>query len=121
MTNEVRHIPRKGRGVFATRSYRAGQLIERAPVIVIYAKHWRALSRTVLGDHVFEWGKRGMAISLGQGSLYNHSRDPNAHGEPKIREKVIDWTAARAIKKGEEITIDYRGSETDRQVWFHER
>ena len=62
-----------------------------------------------------------MALALGQGSLYNHSSHPNAHGEPRLRERVIEFTAARPIGRGEEITIDYRGSETDRQVWFHER
>ena len=118
MTNEIRRIPRKGRGVFASRFYRAGQVIERAPVIEIDQKHWPSLRRTVLGDHVFEWGKKRMALSLGYGSLYNHSHTPNAHGEPKIRDRVIEFTAARDIPKGEEITIDYRGDETDRELWF---
>jgi SET domain-containing protein len=118
VTNEVRAIPRKGRGVFATRAYRAGEVIERAPVIVIDAKHWPALRRTVLGDHVFEWGRNGMALALGQGTLYNHSGRPNAHGEPRLREKVIEFTTARPIRRGEEITIDYRGDERERTLWF---
>ena len=116
--NEVRRIPHKGRGVFAARSYRPGEVIERAPVVEIDVKHWPAISRTVLGDHVFEWGKKRMALSLGYGSLYNHSHDPNAHGEPKIRERVIEFTAARKIERGEEITIDYRGGDHEREVWF---
>jgi hypothetical protein len=101
--------------------YRAGDVIERAPVIEIDAKYWPQIRRTVLGDHLFEWGKRRMALSLGYGSLYNHSQHPNAHGEPKIRDRVIEFTAARDIMKGEEITIDYRGDERDRSVWFRER
>jgi hypothetical protein len=118
ITNEIRRIPRKGRGVFTLRAYRPGEVIERAPVVQIDAKHWPAIRRTVLGDHVFEWGTKRMALALGQGSLYNHSSHPNAHGEPRIRERVIEFTAARPIKKGEEITIDYRGDEVDRELWF---
>ncbi len=117
-TNEIRRIPRKGRGVFALRHYRPGEIIERAPVIEIDAKYWPAIRKTVLGDHVFEWGRKRMALSLGQGSLYNHSDEPNAHGEPRLRERVIEFTAARPIRKGEEITIDYRGDEGGREVWF---
>jgi len=118
ITNEIRRIPRKGRGVFALRAYRPGEVIERAPVIELDAKRWPQIRRTVLADHVFEWGKTRMALALGQGSLYNHSEHPNAHGEPRIRERVIEFTAARRIRRGEEITIDYRGDETERSVWF---
>jgi SET domain-containing protein len=59
-----------------------------------------------------------MALALGQGTLYNHSHHPNAAGEPVIRDRVIEWRAIRAIKKGDEITIDYRGDEVDRELWF---
>jgi SET domain-containing protein len=118
LTNEIRRIPHKGRGVFAKRAYRAAELIEKAPVIPLEAKHWPAIRRTVLADHVFEWGRTRMALALGQGSLYNHSEHPNAHGEPRLRDGVIEFRAARPIEKGEEITIDYRGDETERSVWF---
>lgn len=87
-------------------------------MIPIDAKHWPAIRQTVLQDHVFEWGRTRMALALGQGSLYNHSADPNAHGEPRLRDRVIQFTAARPIKRGEEITIDYRGDDTRRALWF---
>ena len=87
-------------------------------MIAIDATHWPALRRTVLGDHVFEWGRSKMALALGYGTLYIHAERPTAHGEPRLREKVIVFTAARDIRRGEEITIDYRGSETDRKLWF---
>ncbi len=45
----------------------------------------------------------------------------HAEPPPRLREGVIAFTAARPIKRGEEITIDYRGDEKDRRLWFRAR
>src|SRR5205814_6466130 len=45
-----------GRGVFAQRAFACGEVIERAPVIVIPASQLSDLDRTVLYDYYFGWG-----------------------------------------------------------------
>src|ERR1700733_14179785 len=46
-------------------------------------------------------GKYGLA--LGNGSIYNHSRDPNAKFIFDSEHSLVILTARRLIKKGEEI------------------
>ena len=56
----------KGRGVFAGRDFREGELIESAPVIVIPAAQWPLLEHTVLHDYMYAYGPTldDMAIAL---------------------------------------------------------
>jgi hypothetical protein len=49
--------PVHGRGVFAQRAIRAGELIERAPVLVIPRTDLAHVDRTVLYDYYFGWGE----------------------------------------------------------------
>ena len=104
-----RHFEGKGRGVVARRDFRAGDLIERAPVIAIPAEQVPLIKQTRLGSYYFEWGDdctQG-AIALGHSSLYNHSYEPNARYETREAEDVIEIFALRDIASGEEITINY--------------
>lgn len=110
----------KGRGVFALRPFRAGDLIERVPVLVLPAADWQHLRETRLMEYAFCWGKRReqAAIALGFGSFYNHAEAPNAETIEQPAENVIDFVALRDIAAGEEITIDYTGDDRTREVWF---
>ena len=121
---EVRAVEGKGRGVFATRRFRKGALLERSPVIAMPARQWRHVDRTRLGDYAYEWGKddRGCALVLGLGSLYNHSFEPNAENHWNEPLLAMEWVALRAIAPGEEITVDYRDGEAERNpLWFRPR
>ncbi|MFM8476053.1 MAG: SET domain-containing protein-lysine N-methyltransferase [Planctomycetaceae bacterium] len=54
--------------------------------------------------------RRRTAIALGFGSLYNHSYSPNARYDD-VGRQIKEYKALRDIQKGEEITINYNGSE----------
>ena len=60
----------------------------------------------MLYDYCYFFGKK-VAIALGFGSLYNHSKKPNAEWEIKKSSHTIVFRAIKNIRKGKEITIDY--------------
>lgn len=115
---EVRWTPNKGRGVFAREFIPAGTVFERVPVLVMPAHEVLTEEETVLSHYVFEWGKDTVALALGFGSLYNHSYSPNARYDDAGR-MMKYYTAVKDIQPGEEITINYNGSEDATEpVWF---
>src|SRR5690606_19306476 len=98
---------------------KAGDLIERAPVIVIPPEDRDRADKTIAFTYVFMWehgtteedlyrhtGRAGVA--LGYISLCNHSYTPNADFIRHIDDFVIDLVALKHIRKGEEILIDYQ-------------
>jgi uncharacterized protein len=109
MSIAVRHISGKGRGVVADQPLRAGEIVERPPVIVIPANEAPLIRDTRLAHYYFEWGDdcKQAAIALGYGSLYNHSYTPNARYEFREDEECLEFIALRDIEPGEEITINY--------------
>jgi SET domain-containing protein len=109
----VRNVKGKGRGVFACAIITKGELIERAPVLLVPIEHLiGGLYSPILARFFYLWNKKHVAISLGYGSLYNHSYQPNAHYQHG--RMAISYTALRDIAKGEEITINYNGDPADR-------
>lgn len=115
---EVRPSPGKGRGVFATRSFIAGEMVERAPVLALRPEDVDAATATVLGSYVFGW--RGtVAVGLGFASVYNHAWDPSLHYYKRFDDGVLEFVAARDIAAGEELTINYTSSNPHRaDLWF---
>jgi len=116
---EVRKIPAKGRGIFATDFIPDGTVFERAPVLVMPAKEINVDQEdTVLSHYMFAWGKNTVAIALGFGSLYNHSYSPNARYED-VSGQMKNYIAIRDIQAGEEVTINYNGDANSKEsVWF---
>ena len=111
----------KGRGVFAGRRFLKGEVIERAPVLIIPAQEWSQFEKTMLYDYCYSWGDQAedMAFALGFGSLYNHSYHPNAVYKKNLDELMIEFIALRNIEAGEEVTINYNGYPTDESpLWF---
>lgn len=111
-----------GRGIFASRDFGEGELIESCPVIALPDARDRArLRRTGLINYYFLWGpeRTHAAICLGYGSLYNHSYEPNARWEKRIEDERMDFYAIRPIREGEEITVNYNGAPDDaRKLWI---
>ncbi len=102
-------IVEAGRGVFAKRSLKKGEIIEQCPVIEIPKNDVSNLGASILINYYFYFGhkKEKLAIALGFGSLYNHSYNPNATYKTKSKEKRIDFIAIKNIQKDEEITVNY--------------
>jgi SET domain-containing protein len=99
---EVRDTGGKGLGVFARRSFLKGEFIFRR-------RHGRTVRRTALDpltdderEHLCELDSDRSAVLLGPGRYLNHSCDPNA-----MRSGVKVFARQR-IRRGDEITIDYR-------------
>ena len=80
MKIEVRVIPDRGRGVFASHDIEKDEIFEKAHVIVIKKEECDHIGKTILDDYVFLWGenKEDCAAILGNGMMYNHSYEPNA-------------------------------------------
>jgi hypothetical protein len=81
------------------------------------------VKRTRLADYPYEWegGPGAFAMVLGLGSLYNHSGDPNVENLNRPELLAVDWIALRAIRAGEELTVDYRDGDGDDTLWFRPR
>lgn len=96
------------------RALRAGERIERAPVIPLTHSELQHVQKTLLARYYFEWGEdhSGGAIALGYGSLYNHAYESNTEYEFHESELAIDFIARRDIAAGEELTINYNNTGT---------
>ena len=108
---EVRRVKGKGRGVFALKPIKNGDVIERVPVLVLpYGEdEWES----ALSPYYFAWGRGTVALALGYGSLYNHSYRPNARYDD-VGQLTKVFTAIRDIAPGEELTVNYNGDPADR-------
>ncbi|GMQ25061.1 SET domain-containing protein-lysine N-methyltransferase [Algoriphagus sp. oki45] len=99
----------KGRGVFAGRAFRKGEVIEKCPIIPWEAPELYRLSGHLLERYVFLWDRRkkSLAVVLGYGSLYNHSFEPNCSYSRQIKNQLIVFKARVPIQAHEELTIHY--------------
>jgi uncharacterized protein len=103
----------KGLGVFSLRRFHSGEIVERAPVIVLPDPQWQLLNLTALQHYYYYWDSDSVAIASGFGSFYNHSDTPNAKCIKRVDEQIMEWTAIRDIEADEEINIQYGCP-----VWF---
>lgn len=115
----------RGRGVFAAQSFRAGDLIESSPVLVLYLPFDALPPR--IQRIAFNWGgltggQRSAAVAYGYGSLYNHNNPSNLRFEAESGKEVINYYAVRDIAIDQELTINYNSSSGDsisqRDDWF---
>jgi len=114
----VKNTGKYGRGIFALRNIKKGELIEEAHVIVIPITEWKLMRKSILSNYVFRWGE-DKALALGYGSLYNHSYTPNARYITNLENQSIDFYAREDMQAGEEITVNYHGDPTDKSpLWF---
>src|SRR5437868_9511434 len=121
----LKHTKVKGRGVFTTRGIKADELIEESPVIVMSSEDRKYLDKTLLHDYIFEWGENKnddeaveCCMALGWIPLYNHSYKSNCEYFMDFKRHLIQVKTIRAIKKGEELTINYNGNWNDnKQIW----
>jgi SET domain-containing protein len=111
----------KGRGVFTSHELKKNTVIEIAPVIVMSKKDRTFLDQTLLHDYIFEWGDKQnqCCMALGYVPLYNHSYRSNCEYEMNFKKQIITIKTIRAIKEGEELTINYNGDwNNTKPVWF---
>lgn len=92
-----------GRGVFATRPFTAGAIVEDAPCVEIPADQ-----HSPLIDYVFRSPNVGFHLLVtGYGMLYNHDEDANVEVDRSQCPARMLFRAVRDIEAGEELFIHY--------------
>ena len=100
---QIKYSPKiKGRGVFALKDYKKGEVIEVCPCI----SDKKANFSDKVKDYLFGYDKETGLLAFGYCSLYNHSDDYNALWKVLSKEKLKIF-ATKDIKEGDEIFISY--------------
>ena len=99
-----------GWGVFADKIIFEGDIIEECPFFDIGMQNGE-ISPCVI-DYRFNWPSgtsdwEEQVISLGFGSLYNHSENPNAYWFSDNETRTFKFVASRDIEPEEEIFVWY--------------
>lgn len=108
MKTKIKNTNEMGRGLFATKEMRKGEIVEVSPVILIpevEARH--AIGKTILTSYVFRWNEEYTALALGHGSLFNHDFEANVTYASNFSGKSIVFKTTRKVKKGEQLFINY--------------
>lgn len=103
----VKTTKKYGRGLYANKNIKKGEIINISPVLVIEKSEANKIVDTILNIYVFEWSKDASALSFGYGSLFNHSKKPNVTYMNNFSTKEIFFITSRNIKKGEQLFINY--------------
>lgn len=114
----------KGRGVFASKRYKAGEIVEVCPVLILDTP-WEDMPAEIQ-SMVYDWGHATdqesnvqFALALGPGSLFNHASPPILSFAADSDQRAMVYTAAVDIEPGTELTIDYNGDvEEGGPDWF---
>ncbi len=116
---EIRKTAHKGWGVFALQDFEAFELVESAPVVVMSAEEMKLLDQTKLHDYIFHWENGGCCMALGNTPIFNHAAPSNCEYYQDYENEIIEIKTVRAVKKGEELTINYNGdADANNSVWF---
>ena len=119
----IREVAGKGRGVFTSKGFRKGDLIEVCPMLVFSTAERTLLDQTLLYNYMFLWGDDDSqsALALGYGSLYNHSSSPNVRYLVDYENQTLEVHSIADIAPGAELCFNYNGDPTDKSpVWFEE-
>ena len=107
----VKSTDKKGKGVFALRNFKIGEFIFRSNKGRIV--HRKELPKLSNDDrmHLNEIDYDTYEVMWAPGKFLNHSCGPNAIS------KGSSLLALKSIRRGEEITVDYRINAFDRNKW----
>lgn len=97
-------------GVYASRSYSPGEVIEDAPVISIPHEDVAVLAATDLAPYLETWpsDECGCVLPIGYAALYRESAAPNTRVVPRPADHRLRVIACLAINEDEEITVPRR-------------
>jgi hypothetical protein len=95
--------PLGGRGVFAARDMKKGELVERCPYLRMHEDDASGL----LNDYVFEDGDQTVVLPLGYGGLYNHAHPGNLEHYDDEDDECFEYYTSRPVWAGEELCLDY--------------
>lgn len=104
---EIKSSPIAGMGVFATKLYQAGDVIDQCPTVSVPEDTVIGVNK--LEDYVFQSANEGsnrVLVPLSTCGMYNHSDSPNATFVVNSNDS-IDILATSQIAPGTEITVNY--------------
>lgn len=113
------------RGVYAPKAISAGEIVEVCPVVLVPGP-FSALPLEIRRI-TFPWclliGEgNAHAIAYGYGGIYNHANPANLRFSALPDIGCLQFTAARAISEGEELTINFNSLTgdivSDADTWF---
>lgn len=104
-------------GIFAERHFAQGEVIERAPVLLLPREHLADVERGRLTKYCCAWGE-GQALVLGFVPFYSDSGRPNAFLIKTIKALTVEVVAMRDIGAGEKIVVSRM--ENGRAFWLTE-
>ena len=111
-------ISGRGRGVFAYRDFKEGEIIEVAPVIPVSKRNVKSNGEAPDG-YLLDWDgnyeDEEHCMPLGYIMLYNHSNTPNVMLDQDFDAYTMTVIALRDIKSGEELFWNYNCD-----IWFDE-
>lgn len=102
-------IPKKGRGVVATKAIKDGEVVIIDNLMLISKKRNNC---DIIRSHVMEFDMDNDCIMLGEATLINHSFDPNCEALIELDNNLpkVMIVSIKNIKKNEELTINYGDS-----------
>lgn len=105
-TVEVRISPLHGKGVFALRDIKQGEVIVKSHMVLV---HINEQLPELLATLQFPWTEEYDAICLSDvGSFFNHNEKPSAEIIDRDFENLTQtFAATRNIQAGEEVMIYY--------------
>jgi hypothetical protein len=103
---EVRPSKTGGRGVFATKHFWPGDIIEACPTLRAPNGQWGRST----DDYVFQATRKKKLLALGSCSMYNHKDFPNTTHEFSDDWSTLYIIAFQHIRPGDEIFIHYGDS-----------
>ena len=93
-----------GNGVFAGKAFKKGEIVEIAPIIKDTNDNWGHGNQ--IANYTTTSDENSASLTLGYGSLYNHSNDNNLDYYSGSNDTFI-FIANRPIKKNAELFISY--------------
>lgn len=109
---EVRYSPGKGRGVFAIKTIRKGEVIEAAPSLLVPGPDAKRIESSFLKHYIFQTDSGlDYVVATGYVAIANHADDNNA--EFHVSREVSKIKAVRTIHRGDEVTVNYGWSEAE--------
>jgi hypothetical protein len=107
----VQMVEGMGRGIIAERDIKLGEIITNCELLVLGASDTSSVNQTELQWYTFTFdaANKQDCLVLGDGEIFNHDDSAN------VLYGLIDWDgrklmrfqAARDIKKGEQLFINY--------------
>jgi hypothetical protein len=122
---EIRAIEGMGRGVFARAPIKAGTVVIRDYTLPVPEADIEHTQKTVFKDYYFVSGEADQDgavayLALGIASLLNHSgKAPNVEQQWDLTKEgwVVEFTALRNIRAGEQLFFDYEFGEDEIPAW----